>query len=361
MTGAAGGQPAIAADIEALARLRRGSASPGEREAAELVAGRLRALGVEATIERYRWPRTYAWTHLLHALAAFGPRWLSALAAVSYELECSGRFQWLPRLLPKGDGANVVATLPARGTARRTVVLVAHLDTQRAGLMWSRALIEGGAKARVGRRAMTPASLPLLAALALRLRPVALLSVLAMLDTARRAPVPGANDNASGVAAVLEVARRLVEDPLDDVDVVLVLPGAEESGMGGMRAFLDAHPLDPETTFVVGLDTVGSGEPVVVTTEGALLGRYRRADLDRLERAARAASLEPPERWRIAGWTDPILARLRGIPAVSILSVDPATGMYTRYHRPDDVLEHVDTASVERCARLAEAAARRLA
>ena len=348
----------IADDVAALAALQRGSAGPGEREAAEFIAGRLRDLGVgDVAIERYRWPRTYAWTHLLHALAGLGPRWLSMLAAVSYELESSGRFQWLPRLLPKGEGATVVARIK-RPSARRTVVLVAHLDAQRAGLMWSKQLIEADAKGRLKRRAMSPASLPLLLGLGLRIRAVALLSALAMLDSARRRPVPGANDNASGVAAVLEVARRLAEDPVEDADVLLVFPGAEEAGMGGMRAFLDAHDLDPQTTFVIGLDTVGSGEPILAKAEGALLGRYREEDLARVERAADAHGIERPERWRIGAWTDPILARHRGIPAVSILSVDPATGMYTRYHRADDLPEHVDVTSVERCARLGEAASR---
>lgn len=366
----------IREDIAALAAISRDSAGPGEVAAAELCAARLRDAGVaDVAVERYRWPRTYAWTHLLHALAGLGPRWLSALAAVSYELESSGRLQWLPRLLPKGEGANVVARIPARADAvstgnggsadgaprrLRTVVLVAHLDAQKAGWMWSPKIIEAGAKGRVKRRAMSPASLPLLVALALRLRPVALVSVAAMLDTIRRPTVPGANDNASGVAAVLDVARRVAADPIDDADVLVVLPGAEEAGMGGMRAFLDAHALDPATTFVVGLDTVGSGEPVVVGTEGALLGRYRDEDLARFAAAVERAGLPAPPRWRIAGWTDPILARFRGIPAVSVLSVDPATGMYTRYHRMDDLPEHVDLHSVERCARLAEAAARGL-
>jgi acetylornithine deacetylase/succinyl-diaminopimelate desuccinylase-like protein len=353
----------IERDVAALAAIERGSAGQGERAAAAHVVRRLEEAGLEEiAVEPYRWPRTYAWTHLLHALAGLGPRWLSMAAAVSYALECSGRLQWLPRLLPKGDGVNVVARIPPRdgGRVRRTLVLVAHLDTQRAGLMWSPAIVESGRAARIERRAMSPAPLPLLVGLALRLRPLALIAIAGLVDTARHRPVPGANDNASGVAAVLAAARRLVAEPLDGTEVLLVFPGAEEAGMGGMRAFLAEHEIDPATSFVLGLDTVGSGAPVVARAEGAVLGRYAERDLDVVDAGARRAGEGPLPRWRIAGWTDPILARHRGVPAASVLSVDPATGFYTRYHRPDDLPQHVDLESVARCARVAEGVAREI-
>lgn len=45
---------------------------------------------------------------------------------------------------------------------------------------------------------------------------------------------PGANDNASGVAAVLEIARALADEPLD-ASVVFMLSGGEEQGLFGAR------------------------------------------------------------------------------------------------------------------------------
>ena len=110
-----------------------------------------------------------------------------------------------------------------------------------------------------------------------------------MLDQARSPTVPGANDNASGVAALLAVVTRLAAEPLDDVDVIALVPGCEESGMGGMAAWLRAHGggFDPATTLVVGLDTVGSGEPIVLEAEGGLWPvRYRDEDVELAERAA---------------------------------------------------------------------------
>ena len=344
-------------DVRALAGMVRDSAGAGERAAAEWVQQRLFDAGVpDAALEPYRWPGTHAWAHLPHFAAALGGgRALAAAAAVSYELDQSGRFQWVQRLLPKGEGLNAVGRVPARGIAERTFVLVAHVDAQRSGVIWDPRVTEAGATRRLRTRSMTPSAALGALAIALRLRPLLWLGVALVLDTATRPTVPGANDNGSGVAALLELARRLSEDPLERSEVLLVFPGAEEAGMGGMRAFLRDHPLDPARTFVLGLDTVGSGTPILAAAEGSVLAhRYREEDLALVERAAGDA---PPQRWRIAGWTDPILARFAGLPSASMLSVGPK-GFYTRYHRMDDLPEHVDFACVARCVDVAEATAR---
>jgi hypothetical protein len=366
----------VAQDIAALAAITRDSAGAGERESARWIAERLTAIGVEdVAIEPYRAPRRFAWTHLLHAAAGLtaalrGSRALALATIASYELEVSGRAPWSRRLVPQGQGDNVVALLPAQGERRRTLVLVAHHDAARTGWMWDPRIVKAGATRRNRRHATDPSAGPLaLAAAGIASGTKAgrvlggvlfATSAALLVDTARSPTVPGANDNASGVAAVIELCARLVAEPLDGVEVLAAFPGAEESGMGGMAAFLDDHPLDPATTFVLGLDTVGSGRPVIATAEATLWPHaYREADVTLVEQAARRAGLQPPERWRLGGWTDPILATYRGLPAVSLLSVD-AQGHHSNYHVLDDTPERVDHSCVERCVAIAEAVARSL-
>jgi Zn-dependent M28 family amino/carboxypeptidase len=236
--------------------------------------------------------------------------------------------------------------------------------------MWDPRIVKAGAARRNRRRTTDPAAGPLaLAAAAIatgtnpgRLLGGALLAISAalLLETAVAPTVPGANDNASGVAAVLELCARLVADPLDGVEVLAAFTGAEESGMGGMTAFLDDHPLDPATTFVLGLDTVGSGRPIVATAEATLFPHgYREADITLVEDAARRAGLAAPERWRLGAWTDPILATYRGLPAVSLLSVAD-DGHHSNYHVREDTPDRVDLDCVQRCVAIAEAVARTL-
>ena len=181
------------------------------------------------------------------------------------------------------------------------------------------------------------------------------------LDQARSPSVPGANDNASGVAALLEVVRRFAAERPDGLELLLVVPGCEESGMGGMAAWLEGPGarLDREATLVVGLDTVGSGEPVVLTGEAGLWPvRYYPADVRLAVEAARADGVELRP-WRIGGWTDPALARLRGLRSVSLLSV--RDGGFPNYHLPSDLPDAVDIDCVRDCVRATVAIAREFA
>lgn len=345
----------LSADVEALAAIERGATSAGERASAEWVAGRLAEAGAtEVRLEEFGYQGTYAWAHAAHfALGALGG--VAALAAaVSYDLEFSGRLQWIRRLLPAGTGSNVVARVPAGGEPRRTLVLVAHHDAAHTGLIWDPRLVRLS-------RGSSFATLPILAfglAAAPRSRGLgrALLAALAALevDVARGAVVPGASDNATGVAAALALVERWAHEPLPGCDVVALFPGCEESGMGGMAAWLRAESarLDPQNTLVLGLDTLGAADPVVAVAEGPPRPvRYRDADLAWADAGARRAGLEPPQRRRVSGWTDAALALLDGLPTISLLSM--RDGLFTNYHLPTDTPDRVDWDSVRRCLRLA--------
>ncbi len=372
---------AVRRDVIALAAMTRDSAGPGERAAAAWVAGRLREAGAtRVATEPYRARATNSWSFAAHSVAGLlapfrgGIRGavLALVALASLERDVSGRAPWRRRILGGGTGANAVGHVAAREEARRSVVIVAHLDAARTGLAWHPAATAFGSARRLRTRKADPVmglqGIGLAAgaagALAGRLPggrgmriagAVLNLAAIALnLDIARSATVPGANDNATGVAVALDLARQLVADPLDHTDVLIALVGCEESGMGGFHALVRAREgqLDPASTFVLGLDTLGCGTPIVAAAEGALAThRYATADLDLVDAGARRAGPSPPQRWRIAAWTDPLLALTRGIPAASLLSMGP--GHYPHYHHPSDLPEHVDWESVAACARIA--------
>ena len=354
--------PRLRSDIEQLAAIERASASPGEQRSAEWVATRLGEQGAaDIRIEPFGYQGTFAHAHGVHfavgLLAALGrQRLVAAATLVSFELDYSGRRQLLRGLLPKGTGFNVTGRLPAIGPAERTVVLVAHHDAARTGAIWNPLLTRLGdrAAARSGKRAslaLAPEAALVAAAVGLRRLPAAVLGLaLALLvDQARSPVVPGANDNASGVAGVLELVDRLAARRPRGLEVIALFPGCEESGMGGMEAWLQREALDPERTLVIGLDTIASGEPIVLEAEGGLWPvRYREQDVAQAERAGL-------RRWRLGAWTDPVLAVLAGLPALSILSV--RDGGFPNYHLPSDTPANVDIACVEACVSAAESIA----
>jgi hypothetical protein len=277
---------------------------------------------------------------------------------VSYALDFSGRSQWSRSLLPRGEGANAVARIPARGRQERTIVVMAHLDAAQTGLVWHPAITGMWAKqaARTG-KSPSPGTLPLLAFAAAALGPgkvraaaraVLALSVAAAADVARHRAVPGANDNACAAAGLVALAGAFADDPLERTEVRLVATGCEESGMGGAAAYIRAARLDPETTLVIGLDQIGAGDPHVLTGEGPpLLAHYRDEDVARAQLP----------RFHAAAWTDPIVARVAGLAAISIVGV--RDGGFPNYHQPTDTPDKVEWDAVERCLTAAADIARR--
>lgn len=92
-----------------------------------------------------------------------------------------------------------------------------------------------------------------------------------MLNIGSSATVMGANDNASGVAALLALTRRLETSPVG-IRVILVFTGAEESFMEGMQGFGQRHfpSLPRANTWFICVDNVGAGQLSVMESEGML-------------------------------------------------------------------------------------------
>ncbi|MGI4865655.1 MAG: VanZ family protein [Janthinobacterium lividum] len=81
---------------------------------------------------------------------------------------------------------------------------------------------------------------------------------------------PGANDNASGVALLLELAAHYARPENQPAySVVFLLFGAEEAGLVGSQYFV-AHPLVPlpRIRFLVNLDLLGTGEEGATVVNG---------------------------------------------------------------------------------------------
>jgi len=88
-----------------------------------------------------------------------------------------------------------------------------------------------------------------------------IVAVFLLVDIALSAVVPGANDNASGVATVLSLAAELDREPPEHLDVWVLLTGAEECLHEGMRSFVLANrrELQRDSTYFLCVDTVGHG------------------------------------------------------------------------------------------------------
>jgi hypothetical protein len=373
---------AVRRDVDALCAIERGSATAGEREAASLLRDRFAAAGAaEATVEPFRYSLRWTDAHAAHHVAALaaalrggvGGALLALGAGVSYALDFSGRSQWSRRLFPRGEGANAVARLRPLGERRGTLILVAHLDAARTGLVWDPRFTAGWEMraAKTG-KAPSPAGLPLagaaltaLGSLSGRRAPrvaggaIAALGLGLAVECASNGIVPGANDNACAAAGLAELVRGFAESPLEHTEVIAVASGCEEVGMGGFAVWLRRHrdELDPTSTVVLGLDQIGAGEPTLLTGEGLPgLVKFSSTANAFVDVGADALGVERPQRFHGAIGTDPACAAFAGLEAASLVGVKD--GGYPNYHQMTDTPDRVDWSTVSRCLALTDAAAR---
>jgi hypothetical protein len=72
---------------------------------------------------------------------------------------------------------------------------------------------------------------------------------------------PGAGDDASGVAAILEALRALKHSPPLDRDIIILINDGEELGLFGAAVFADEHPWARDVGVVLNFDARGNSGP----------------------------------------------------------------------------------------------------
>lgn len=149
----------------------------------------------------------------------------------------------------------------------------------------------------------------------------------------------GANDDASGVTAVLELARLFAHGPRPKRTIIFALFGSEEIGGYGNRYFL-AHPPAPLKEIVANLEfeMIGRPDPLIPAQELWLTG-YDRTDLGpELVRHGAPLVADPYPKQHFFERSDNYDLAKRGIVAQTISSF----GLSRDYHQPSDDLSHID-------------------
>lgn len=151
---------------------------------------------------------------------------------------------------------------------------------------------------------------------------------------------PGAHDNASGVAACLDIARHYIEAPADYRIVIMLFTG-EEAGLLG-STYYSLNPLFPlsEIDFLINLDMIGTGSKGI-TIVNAKDSTYQDA-LSKFESINTQDSLQLNIQARgISANSDHFPFNEKGVRGVFIYS----RGGNTFYHNPQDIQETVSLAA----------------
>ncbi len=354
----------------------RGSATENERTAHEYCARVFAELGLELRWQTFRTVGSPYRPFLVGAallLLAWGlsfkatdsVRWLAAglstVAVASVFLELAFRNHPIRWILPKRRSQNVFARLPAAGERRRKIVVVAHADTHRTPWIWRSpatfkayqrfmpvgmlafVAVAGSTWWRLG-EVDVPAGLELLA--------VALVAlVLVLTSQAELSPhTVGANDNASGVSVLLQLAQEFQQAPLEHAELWFVATGCEEAGAAGAFAFVAEHRAALRDAVVLVVDNVaGAGtHPCLYRSEQML--RKLRYPQTWLKLAQDVAAAHPEWQVRtfeqVGAYTDGTPFLLAGVPCLTVVNHD-ANGWIPNWHHPHDVLENVDREALQ--------------
>jgi hypothetical protein len=381
--------------LDELCAFDRESASDGEREAAEWLAGALRDEGVREVrvAEEPEANGTFWWPIGLLAGAAAaaglaarrgGPaaRLLAAAtgagaaALIADDLPPGRRL--FRRVLPKRSCHHVIGEIgPA--DAERTVVLMAHHDTAHTAFFFNPAITEAVGEAAPWIFEQNDTSPPLmwptvggpaLVAAGALLGSRGLTSLGTVVSTGAAAfmahigageVVPGANDNGTGCIAQLAIARALSERPPENTRV-LFLSTSEEALCEGMGLFMERHAaeLPVDRTFFLCLDTIGSPHLLALRGEGMLsLREYPAESLDLVDSTADELGIELFPNLRLRNATDGIFPLAAGYQCVSIASCNRWKNP-SNYHWKTDLPENVDYGTVADAIRLSDAVIRKL-
>jgi putative aminopeptidase FrvX len=173
--------------------------------------------------------------------------------------------------------------------------------------------------------------------------------------------VPGANDNGSGCAALIALARALAEEPTESTRV-LFLSTSEEALCEGMGLFMERHAgeLPVERTFFICVDTIGSPRLCVLRGEGMLKLREYPADaLALIDSTAEELGIELVPNLRLRNATDGIFPLAAGYQCLLLASCNRFKNP-SNYHWRTDTPANVDYDTLADAIRLSEAVVRRL-
>jgi len=147
---------------------------------------------------------------------------------------------------------------------------------------------------------------------------------------------PGADDNASGTAGVIELARYFSRQPQQQRGILFMTFAGEELGLLGSN-YYTGHPLLPleNAVTMLNMDMIGRIKNGKVFVNGTGTG----STLDRL-----VESIQPPEGFKLDlseatgyGGSDHMSFTVKQVPVLFFFS-----GLHGDYHKPSDTWDKID-------------------
>ena len=158
----------------------------------------------------------------------------------------------------------------------------------------------------------------------------------------RRVYYPGANDNASGTAAIVTLAAHYAKHR-PSYDMYFVAFSGEDANLRGSTYFAE-HPVVPleQIRYLFNIDMIGDDNPVqYCEVSDAGMGRYARFE----EVNAEGRLFQALNRGALAANSDHYPFAVRGVPCIFLENQEGSAFPY--YHTPEDNMKTVRFDSYE--------------
>jgi Zn-dependent M28 family amino/carboxypeptidase len=154
----------------------------------------------------------------------------------------------------------------------------------------------------------------------------------------------GADDDASGCVAVLQLARALTRKDRPKRTVIFVFFGSEELGGQGAQYFL-LHPPVPLQSIVANLEfeMIGRADAATKPDELWMTGFERSSLGPELAKHGAKLVADPHPRQHFFERSDNYTLARKGVIAHTVSSF----GLHKDYHKPSDDVEHIDFVHME--------------
>ena len=346
----------------------RASATENEQRAATHLLHFMRTIGLTAHVEEFKSQQRYSWELIFITtlfLVQAGWCFVSPLSSIIIGLigltlfwgHFTTRFKPLAFLFRFVKSQNVVGRKQNKDAPFK-IIFTAHYDSARSGLLWHPKNVS---KFRFNFLFGVGIILTLFFLCLLKLAGfnnllVTLLislcgahilgQIIVLLSSAITGkPVEGASDNASGVAVMLELARRLKKMSFPEIEFWFVATGSEEVGAIGMTEFLKAysHEFNKRQTFFINIDNNGSGNLHYYLGEGMLnFYKFSPKLIEAAEKTAKDKKFKAVTRAKYTlAYTDAIVPASRGFQAILLLATDDY-GLIPNWHWHTDTIDNIN-------------------
>jgi phosphatidylglycerophosphate synthase len=356
----------------------RGAGTTYDRQAADFIGQTLTDLGFKVKEQPFKTPKTYIsvvyWLIgglIFCLIMPYSFSWFALVIAFSSVLDALLYFDWrfssVIMLPPLVDSQNIIGNYSESKNAK--IVLMAHYDSAPVSALYRTQTANGFRNSIRLSMALIALCFPVTVLTCLYQENKTMLiinvlliiyfvlqAVIGTIDYFKKGYTNGASDNATGVTAAIATAEKL-KDKLQNCSIELVLTSAEEAGMIGAYYYWKSCFNKKTLSFLINFDTLGAGNLKLITKTGSWTtilydNTVTQTAINLMKTDERFANVQTGS-WHTADFDSVWFAR-GGVPCVTLAALDQ-NGLMPRIHRPDDILDNVDTTPMLQAIDFAEA------